>query len=107
MFNDEELRDGELLLIDAGAELDGYASDITRTFPVNGRFSPEQRAVYEIVLEAQLAAIDKTRAGNHWDDPHMAATRVITSIARFQITTRQSPLREHTPSGSSSRIRRW
>jgi len=76
--NDALLEDGELLLIDAGCELDYYASDITRTFPVSGRFSPEQRAVYEIVLEAQLAAIDKTRKGNHWNDPHDAAVKVIT-----------------------------
>ena len=55
-----------------------YASDITRTIPVNGRYSPEQRAVYEIVLEAQLAAIAKTCKGNHWNDPHDAAVRVIT-----------------------------
>ena len=76
--NSEVLKDGDLLLIDAGCELDYYASDITRTFPVNGRFTPEQRAVYEIVLEAQLAAIDKTVKGNHWNDPHDAAVRVIT-----------------------------
>ena len=76
--NSAELEDGQLLLIDAGCELDYYASDITRTFPVNGTFSPEQRAVYEIVLEAQLAAVDKVRAGNHWNDPHDAAVRVIT-----------------------------
>ena len=76
--NNCELEDGDLLLIDAGCELDYYASDITRTFPVNGRFTPEQRAVYEIVLEAQLAAIDKTIKGNHWNDPHDAAVRVIT-----------------------------
>jgi len=76
--NAAELADGDLLLIDAGCEYDYYASDVTRTFPVNGRFTPEQRAVYEIVLEAQLAAIDKTRAGNHWNDPHDAAVRVIT-----------------------------
>ncbi len=76
--NGDELKDGDLLLIDAGCELDYYASDITRTFPVNGRFSPEQRAVYEIVLEAQLAAIEKTVRGNHWNDPHDAAVRVIT-----------------------------
>ncbi|MDJ0814190.1 MAG: Xaa-Pro aminopeptidase [Woeseiaceae bacterium] len=76
--NSAELEDGQLLLIDAGCELDYYASDITRTFPVNGTFSPEQRAVYEIVLEAQLAAIDKVRKGNHWNDPHDAAVRVIT-----------------------------
>ncbi len=76
--NNAELKDGDLLLIDAGCELDYYASDITRTFPVNGRFNPAQRAVYEIVLEAQHAAIDKTVIGNHWNEPHDAAVRVIT-----------------------------
>ncbi|MDT8383698.1 MAG: Xaa-Pro aminopeptidase [Gammaproteobacteria bacterium] len=76
--NSAELKDGDLLLIDAGAENQLYAADITRTFPVNGRFSPEQRAVYEVVLEAQLAAIDKVRPGNHWNDPHEAAVRVLT-----------------------------
>jgi Xaa-Pro aminopeptidase len=80
--NNAELRDGDLLLIDAGCELDYYASDITRTFPVNGRFSAEQRAVYEIVLEAQRAAIEKTVKGNHWNDPHDAAVRVITKGLR-------------------------
>jgi Xaa-Pro aminopeptidase len=76
--NRAELKDGDLLLVDAGCEFDYYASDITRTMPVNGRFSPEQRAVYEIVLEAQLAAIEKTVKGNHWNDPHDAAVRIIT-----------------------------
>ncbi len=76
--NDAELKDGDLVLIDAGCELDYYASDITRTFPVNGRFSAEQRAVYEIVLEAQIAAIDNVRKQNHWNDPHDAAVKVIT-----------------------------
>ncbi|QKT03123.1 Xaa-Pro aminopeptidase [Ectothiorhodospiraceae bacterium 2226] len=76
--NAEELRDGELLLIDAGAEYECYASDITRTFPVNGRFSAEQRAVYEVVLAAQLAAIEAVRPGNHWNTPHEAAVRVLT-----------------------------
>ena len=76
--NNAKLVDGDLLLIDAGCEYDYYASDVTRTLPVNGRFTPEQRAVYEIVLEAQLAAIDKTVRGNHWNDPHDAAVRVIT-----------------------------
>ncbi len=76
--NNEQLGDGDLLLIDAGCELDHYASDITRTFPVNGRFTPEQRAIYEIVLEAQLAAIDKVAPGNHWNEPHQAAVEVIT-----------------------------
>jgi Xaa-Pro aminopeptidase len=80
--NDAELKDGDLLLIDAGCELDYYASDITRTFPVNGQFSPEQRAVYEIVYEAQLAAIDKIVKGNHWNDPHDAAVKVITKGLR-------------------------
>ena len=77
--NRDQLVDGDLLLIDAGCELDYYASDITRTIPVSGKFSPEQRAVYEIVLEAQLAAIDKTRKDNHWNEPHDAAVKVITS----------------------------
>jgi Xaa-Pro aminopeptidase len=76
--NDQPLRDGELLLLDAGCEHDYYASDITRTFPIGGRFTPAQRAVYDVVLEAQLAAIDKVRAGNHWNHPHEAAVRVIT-----------------------------
>jgi Xaa-Pro aminopeptidase len=76
--NNAQLAAGDLLLIDAGCEYDYYASDITRTIPVNGRFSAEQRAVYEIVLEAQLAAIAVTRKGNHWNDPHDAAVRVIT-----------------------------
>jgi len=76
--NDQRLCEGDLLLLDAGCELDYYASDITRTFPVGGRFSPAQRAVYEVVLEAQLAAIDKVRPGNHWNEPHETAVRVIT-----------------------------
>ena len=76
--NDQRLREGDVLLIDAGCEYHCYASDITRTFPVGGRFTPEQRAVYEVVLEANLAAIAKVRPGNHWNEPHEAAVRVIT-----------------------------
>lgn len=76
--NDAVLEAGDLLLVDAGCEYDYYASDVTRTFPVSGRFSAEQRAVYEIVLEAQLRAIEKVIVGNHWNDPHDAAVRVIT-----------------------------
>ena len=76
--NDAELKDGDLALIDAGCELDGYASDITRTFPVNGRFSPPQRAIYEVVLEAQAAAIAKARPGNAWNEPHEAVLQVLT-----------------------------
>jgi Xaa-Pro aminopeptidase len=75
--NDAPLSDGELLLIDAGCELDGYASDITRTFPVNGRFSAAQREVYDVVLAAQLAAIAAVRPGNPWNAPHDAALRVL------------------------------
>ena len=76
--NSDQLIDGELLLIDAGCEVEGYASDITRTFPVNGKFSPAQQDIYEIVLQAQTAAISKVKPGNHWNDPHNAAVRVIT-----------------------------
>ena len=75
---DAELRDGDLVLIDAGCELDSYASDITRTFPVNGRFSPAQKTLYEIVLDAQYAAIASTRAGARFTDGHDAALRVLT-----------------------------
>lgn len=72
------LENGDLLLIDAGAEYDYYAADITRTFPVNGRFSAPQRAIYELVLEAQQAAIEQVRPGNHWNEPHEAAVKVLT-----------------------------
>jgi len=75
--NDAELRDGDLLLVDAGCELAGYASDITRTHPVNGRFSAVQREVYELVLAAQASAIDKVRPGNAWNEPHDAAVRAL------------------------------
>jgi Xaa-Pro aminopeptidase len=76
--NDQPLKSGDLLLIDAGCEYEYYASDITRTFPVNGRFSPEQRAVYDIVLAANEAAIQKVRPGGSWNDPHEAAVQVVT-----------------------------
>ncbi|MCP5317321.1 MAG: aminopeptidase P N-terminal domain-containing protein [Chromatiaceae bacterium] len=76
--NSQPLNDGDLVLVDAGCELECYASDITRTYPVNGRFSEPQRILYELVLEAQAAAIDKARVGNHWNDPHEAAVRVLT-----------------------------
>lgn len=77
--NNGKLRDGDLVLIDAGCELEGYASDVTRTFPVNGKFSAEQRALYELVLKAQRAAIEQIRPGNHWNQPHDASVRVITA----------------------------
>jgi len=76
--NRDLLKDGDMLLIDAGAEYDGYASDITRTFPINGKFSPEQRDLYEVVLAAQAAGIKQACAGNQWQDMHDAAVRVAT-----------------------------
>lgn len=77
--NSAPLRDGDLVLIDAGAEYDGYAGDITRTFPVNGRFSAAQRAVYTVVLTAQKAAIAEVRPGNSWNAPHEAAVAALTA----------------------------
>jgi Xaa-Pro aminopeptidase len=75
--NDGVLRDGELLLIDAGCELDGYATDLTRTFPVSGRFSGPQREICELVLAAQAAAIATVKPGAPWDAPHHAAVNVL------------------------------
>ena len=76
--NDCQMQDGQLLLIDAGCEYNGYASDVTRTFPVNGRFTKPQQQIYELVLAAQAAAIARARPGNHWNDPHQAAVSVLT-----------------------------
>lgn len=75
--NDMQLNDGDLLLIDAACEVDGYAADITRTFPVNGKFSAAQKDVYEFVLAAQAAALAVSKPGSRWNDPHDAALRVI------------------------------
>ena len=75
--NNAKLHDGDLLLIDAGCELDGYASDITRTFPINGEFSTAQKDVYEIVLAAQAAAIAEAIPKHTWDAPHIAALNVL------------------------------
>lgn len=76
--NESQLNDGDLLLIDAGGEYQGYTADITRTFPVNGRYSGPQKAVYEVVLAAQLAAIAELTAGNASSRPHEVATKVLT-----------------------------
>jgi Xaa-Pro aminopeptidase len=76
--NRDEIAEDDLLLIDAGAEYQGYASDITRTFPASGKFSTAQRQAYDLVLKAQLAAIEQVQPGNHWNDPHDAAVRVLT-----------------------------
>jgi len=76
--NNKRLQDGDLILIDAGCEIEGYASDITRTFPVNGKYSGPQKDVYEITLAAQYAALDACRVGQSWNAPHEAAVRVLT-----------------------------
>ena len=76
--NDSEVKAGDLVLIDAGCEYGHYASDITRTFPANGKFSPEQKAIYNIVLKAQLAAIEAIRPGVPWDEPHNISVKIIT-----------------------------
>ncbi len=76
--NNAKLKNNELLLIDAGAEFECYAGDITRTFPINGKFSQAQSAVYQVVLNAQKAAIAAVKPGNHWNQPHEAAVEVLT-----------------------------
>lgn len=76
--NNHRLKNHDLLLIDAGAEYDYYAADITRTFPINGKFTQAQKTLYNIVLDAQKAAIAEVKPGNHWNQPHEAAIRVLT-----------------------------
>ena len=101
--NNAPLRDGDLLLVDAGAEVDCYASDITRTYPVNGRFSNEQRAVYDVVLAAQAAAIAAVRPGKPWTASHDAAVKVIaTGLCDLGIL-KESP-REAIESGAYKRF---
>ena len=75
--NNKPLKDGDLVLIDAACEYEFYASDITRTFPVNGKFSPEQKALYNLVLKAQLAAIDAVRVGNSYKEPHHLVVKIL------------------------------
>jgi Xaa-Pro aminopeptidase len=77
IHNDRQMRSGELLLIDAGCEVDFYASDVTRTFPIGTRFNAAQRALYAVVLEAQLRAIESVKPGVRFDDVHEAALRVL------------------------------
>jgi len=76
--NNDVLKEGDLVLIDIGAEFDNYVSDVTCTFPVNGRFTPAQRTIYELVLKAQQAALEQIYPGNHWNEPYQAAVKVIT-----------------------------
>lgn len=77
--NTSEIKDGDLILIDAGCELDYYASDITRTFPANGKFSPAQAAMYQLVLDANIAAIAAVKPGANWNSPHEVAVRILTT----------------------------
>jgi Xaa-Pro aminopeptidase len=101
--NSAKLARNDLLLIDAGCELDGYASDITRTFPVSGRFSAAQRDIYELVLKAQAAAIRAVRPGNSWQAPHDAAVRVL--VAGFiRLGLCQGSVREVIASGDYRRF---
>ncbi len=76
--NSAKMKSGDLVLIDAGCEYENYASDITRTFPINGKFTEEQAAIYNLVLAAQNAAMEKILVGNHWNEPHDASVQVIT-----------------------------
>ncbi len=76
--NDDLMKSGELVLVDAGAEYQSYAADVTRTFPVNGKFSKAQKEIYNIVLAAQEAAIEMVKPGNHWNQPHEAVVRIIS-----------------------------
>ncbi|ENV33525.1 Xaa-Pro aminopeptidase [Acinetobacter gerneri] len=75
--NNKVLKDGDLVLIDAACEYDCYASDITRTFPINGKFSPEQKALYNVILDAQIAAIDVVRVGQSYKEPHNVAVKIM------------------------------
>ena len=75
--NNDAMNDGDLVLIDAGCEIDGYASDITRTFPVNGKFTDAQRDIYELVLKAQLAGIEACQVGAPWSSMHLATSEVL------------------------------
>ena len=75
--NNKPLKDGDLVLIDAACEYELYASDITRTFPVNGKFSPEQKALYQVVLDSQIAAIDAVKIGNSYKEPHHIAVQIL------------------------------
>lgn len=76
--NNQPLHDGDMVLIDAGAEYEGYAADITRSFPVSGRYSEAQKEIYDVVLAAQEAAMVQIKPGNHWNDPHHAAVKALT-----------------------------
>ncbi len=96
------MKDGDLLLSDCAAEYHGYSADVTRTIPVNGKFSPEQKIIYELVLEAQDSAFLQCKSGNASSDPHRAAVRVITAgLKKLGIISSESELRTYFPHGTS------
>ena len=96
--NNDKLKSGDLVLIDAGCELEGYASDITRTFPVSGKYSAPQRALYALVLKAQQAAFDEIKPGKHWNAPHEASVKVITE-GLIELGLLQGTLEENISDG--------
>ena len=100
-INNQPLKDGDLVLIDAGAEYECYASDITRTFPVNGKFSEPQRQIYQLVLDSQYAAINASQPGNTWNDPHDVAVEVI-SKGLIELGILKGDLKEVIESGAYS-----
>jgi Xaa-Pro aminopeptidase len=100
--NRRKLQDGELLLLDMGAEYHGYTADITRTIPVSGRFNPQQRAVYELVLAAQQAGIEACKVGNRFRQPHEAAFEVIEKgLLKLGITRSEKETKDYFPHGTS------
>ena len=101
--NSAPMKNGDLLLVDAGAEYDCYASDITRTWPVNGVYSKEQRALYELVLKAQQAALDKARPGKHWIAGHEAAVEVLTE-GLLSLGLLKGTLKQNLASGEYKRF---
>ncbi|MES2004688.1 MAG: aminopeptidase P N-terminal domain-containing protein [Bacteroidota bacterium] len=100
--NQRLMKDGDLLLSDCAAEYHGYSADVTRTIPVNGKFSPEQKLIYELVLEAQDSAFLLCKAGNNSNDPHKAAVRVITAgLKKLGIIATDAEVRTYFPHGTS------
>ncbi len=94
--------DGELVLMDCGAEYHGYSADISRTFPINGRFSPEQRAIYDLVLRAQQVGIEACRSGNYFIEPHRRAGQVLAEgLIELGIIRDAQELGQYFPHGTS------
>lgn len=100
--NQRLMKDGDLLLSDCAAEYHGYSADVTRTIPVNGKFSPEQKIIYELVLEAQDSAFVQCKAGNASNEPHKAAVRVITrGLKQLGLISTDAEVRTYFPHGTS------